>query len=83
MGVMEVVRAEARAHRTVLIDAREKDGSQEAREIEPYSLRPGQSDTRLMFWCLKRNGMRSLLVGNILSAEPTGRAFEPRYPVEL
>jgi predicted DNA-binding transcriptional regulator YafY len=80
---LQIIRQEARAHRTVLIDGRERDGTRESREVEPYSLRPGKTDTRLMFWCLKRNGMRSLLVRNILSAQPTGHTFAPRYPIEL
>jgi predicted DNA-binding transcriptional regulator YafY len=78
-----LIRREARAHRTVIVDALEKDGTREAREIEPYSLRPGKSDDRLMFWCLKRDGMRNLLVHNIVAASETGRPFTPRYPVEL
>lgn len=36
-----------------------------------------------MFFCLERNDWRSVLVGNIVSATPTGRSFAPRYPVEL
>lgn len=83
MSVLEIIRTEARAHRTVVVDALEKDGSRESREIEAYSLRPGQEDARLMFWCLKRDAMRSLLVHNILRATPTGRTFVPRYPIEL
>lgn len=80
---MDVIRTEARAHRTVLIEGIEKDGTRERREIEPYSLRPGLIAERLMFWCLKRDGLRSLLVPNIIRAEPTNRSFVPRYPVEL
>jgi predicted DNA-binding transcriptional regulator YafY len=80
---LDVISREARAHKTVVVDAYEKDGSRESREIEPYSLRPGKSDDRLMFWCLERNGLRSLLVGNIVSATPTGQSFLPRYPIEL
>ncbi len=83
MDPLSLIRHEARARRTVMIDGVEKDGSRELREIEAYSLRPGKTDTRLMFWCPKRNGTRSLLVRNILGARATGRVFVPRYPVEL
>ena len=78
-----MIRAEARAHRTVVLDAYEKDGTRERREIEPYSVRPGKASDRLLFWCLERDGIRSLLIPNILDAVPTGRSFMPRYPVEL
>lgn len=81
--VFDVIAEEARANRTVIIEAREKDGSQETREIEPYSIRPGEDEDRLMFYCLKREGTRSILLSNLLSAKPTGRGFEPRFDVEL
>ncbi len=80
---MDVIAEEARARRTVLLDAYKKDGSREQREIEPYSIRPGKEQPRLMFFCLERSATRSVLVGNIVTAVPTGRSFEPRYPIEL
>lgn len=80
---LDVVVGEARAHRTVVIEVAEKDGSVETREIEPYSIRPGKEEDRLVYYCLMRNGTRSVLLANLLSAEPTGRTFEPRYDVEL
>lgn len=83
MNAIDLIRYEARAGRTVLIDAYEKDGSRETREIEAYSFRPGKTDMRLMFWCLKRNDMRSVLIHNIVTATATGRSFVPRFPVEL
>jgi len=81
--VLEVIAQEARANRTVLIEGRKKDGSEESREIEAYSIREGKDDDVLVFFCLKRQNTRSLLLSNILSAEPTGNSFEPRYEVEL
>lgn len=81
--VLEVIVEEARANRTVLIEGRKKDGTEESREIEPYSIREGKEDDVLVFFCLKRQATRSLLVSNIVAAEPTGNSFEPRYDVEL
>lgn len=80
---LDTIIDEARAHRTVAIAAYKKDGSRESREIEPYSIRPGQDADRLMFFCLERKAMRSILLPNIVSATPTGQAFVPRYPVEF
>ena len=80
---LNIIAQEARAHRTVLLDAYKKDGSRESREIEPYSIRPGQDADRLMFFCLERNAMRSILLPNIIDATPTGRTFVPQYPVEF
>jgi predicted DNA-binding transcriptional regulator YafY len=80
---IDFISEEARAHRTVIIEAQEKDGSVETREIEPYSIRPGKEDDRLMFHCLERDATRSILLSNLLAAEATGRSFAPRYEVEL
>lgn len=82
-NVLDVIAEQARAHRTVLIEGRKKDGTEESREVEPYSIRKGREGDLLVFFCLKREATRSLLLDNILSAEPTGRSFEPRYEVEL
>ena len=83
MDVLAVIGAEARAARTVLLTAREADGSVETREVEPYSLRPGSHGPRLFYWCCEKQGIRNAYVDSILSAEPTGNSFAPRYPVEL
>jgi predicted DNA-binding transcriptional regulator YafY len=40
---MDLISQAARANRTVLMTARELDGSIETREVEPYSLRRGAS----------------------------------------
>jgi hypothetical protein len=84
-SVMDVVIREARAYRTVLLTARESDGSVESREVEPYSIRPGGpgKPDRLFAYCLERSGTRSWHIPNIISAEATGREFEPQWPVEL
>jgi len=57
MDPMDIIAAEARENRTVVLTAIESDGSSETREVEPYSLRPGGTDrpeTRLFYYCLKR-----------------------------
>jgi predicted DNA-binding transcriptional regulator YafY len=80
---LQTIRAAARSRSTVIVEAYEKDGSREVREIEPYSLRPGRTAERLMFYCLKRDAWRSLLVPNIVRAQETGRTFTPREQIEL
>lgn len=83
MGPMQIVEREAREHRTVVIRARELDGTVEQREVEPYSLRPTARGPLLHYWCLTKDVHRSVHVPNLLSAAPTGRAFVPRWAVEL
>jgi predicted DNA-binding transcriptional regulator YafY len=83
---MDVIVAEAREQRTVSLTARELDGSVETREVEPYSLRPGGQDRpepRLFYYCLEKDGTRNTYVSNIISAEPTGQSFTPRWDIEL
>jgi len=83
MTPLELITREGRAHRTVVIRGYELDGSSETREIEPYSLRLKRRGWLLYFWCLKHHGLRCLYVQNIVGAQPTGRSFTPRRPVEL
>lgn len=80
----DLITFEARAGRTVLLTAREADGSVEIREIEPYSLRPGRDGLpRLFYFCRKKQGTRNTYLTNIIAVAPTGNSFSPRWPVEL
>lgn len=85
MDLLDVVRGSARKLNTVVLTARESDGSVETREVEPYSLRPGAAGKapRLMAFCLTRQEIRGWNITNILDAVPTGKTFSPRWPIEL
>ena len=83
MSALTTIQQEAHELRTVIIDAYKKDGTREQREVEAYSIRQGVSGDRLMFYCLKRDDWRSLLVSNIIAARPTGTPFTPRERVEF
>jgi predicted DNA-binding transcriptional regulator YafY len=83
MNALETIRHAAREHRTVLLTAREKDGSIESREAEPYSIRPAKNGPRLFYWCHTRNALRSTQLTNIVDARPTNRTFSPRWTIEL
>jgi hypothetical protein len=84
MGPLDLITAEARAGRTVLLTASEADGSVETREIEPYGLRPGKDgQPRLFYFCLEKLGTRNTYLSNIILVAPTGNSFSPRWPVEL
>jgi predicted DNA-binding transcriptional regulator YafY len=68
---------------TIIITAREEDGSIETREAEPYSYRnKGGHD---LFFCydIEKDGTRSFRVENIISVEETENSFTPRWPVEV
>jgi predicted DNA-binding transcriptional regulator YafY len=80
---LAVIAQEAKASRTVIIDASELDGSREVREVEPYSLRQRSTGVLFFAWCLEREEIRSWRVENLNSAQPTGRSFAPRFDVEF
>jgi len=78
-----IIGAAGRNCHTIMITAREKDGSVETREAEPYSYRI-KGDNEL-FYCydITKQGFRSLIVNNIISVKETNNAFSPRWPVEV
>ena len=83
MSELDLLVAEARNHRTVVLTASERDGSIETREIEPYSIRRIKGRDRLFYYCLKKAGLRNAPVDRIITVERTGQKFVPRWPVEL
>ena len=80
---LPVIREAARARRAVVIDAYDERGARERRRIEPYSVRVYADGARLFFFCLKRGGIRSVLLPDIVAARVTRCSFEPRRPIEL
>lgn len=83
MEFLDLIKEEARNNRTVMLTAVEADGSVETREVEPYSLRPGDGDQRLYYYCLTKEGIRNTYLHNIQAVSPTGNEFNPRWPIEL
>ncbi len=68
---------------TILIRAREEDGSIELREAEPYSYRIKGGYELFFCYDIAKCGTRSFVVSRIISVEETGRSFTPRWPVEV
>jgi predicted DNA-binding transcriptional regulator YafY len=83
MDPIETIVEAARRRQTVIITAREKDGSVGTREVEPYSLRSKGEGALFFAWCLTRNRIRSWYLNNVLTAEVTGKVYAPRFPVEF
>ena len=83
MGVLDTISSAGRNRHTIILVAREKDGSVESREAEPYSYR--SKDGNELFYCfdINKNGMRCFTIGNIISVEETSNSFNPRFPVEV
>jgi predicted DNA-binding transcriptional regulator YafY len=68
---------------TIIMMAREKDGSVETREAEPYSYRFTNGHELFFCYDINKRGMRSFIVSNIISVEETSSDFNPRYSVEI
>lgn len=83
MNVNQVIASAGRNRHTILLTAREKDGSIETREAEPYSYHFEKG--RQYFYCydVRKRGIRKFLVSNITSVVETNNTFVPRWPVEV
>jgi predicted DNA-binding transcriptional regulator YafY len=83
MSIKQIIASAGRNRHTIILTAREKDGSIETREAEPYSYRNEKG--REYFYCydVHKRGTRKFLVSNIISVEETESTFVPRWPVEV
>lgn len=83
MSIKDIISSAGNNGHTIIITAREKDGSVETREAEPYSYR--EKGGHELFFCydIAKQGMRSFIVSNIISVEETNNSFSPRWPVEV
>lgn len=68
---------------TIIIKAREKDGTVETREAEPYSYRFNGGEEKFFCFDIKKDGIRNFAVSNIISVQETQNSFTPRWPVEV
>ncbi|WBA13684.1 WYL domain-containing protein [Salinivibrio proteolyticus] len=83
MSIKDTIHSAGKNLHTIMITAREKDGSVETREAEPYSYRMTAGTEKFFCYDIQKDGIRNLLVSNILSVEETNSSFEPRWPVEV
>jgi predicted DNA-binding transcriptional regulator YafY len=83
MSVKQIIASAGRNLHTIILTAREEDGSIETREAEPYSYRfKGGHE---LFYCydIVKQGTRSFVVARIISVEETVSSFAPRWPIEV
>lgn len=83
MSVKDTISQAGRKHHTVILRAREADGSVETREAEPYSYRFRGGREFVYCYDVGKRGIRQFAIENILSVEETGNTFQPRWPVEV
>ena len=83
MSIKDIIHSAGQNHHTILLTAREKDGSVETREAEPYSYRITAGTEKFFCYDIRKDGTRNLLVSNLISAEETNNTFTPRWNVEV
>lgn len=69
--------------KTIIITAREEDGSVETREAEPYSYRFKGGHELFFCYDIAKQGTRSFVVSRIISVEVTTNSYTPRWAVEV
>ena len=82
-NIKQIISSAGKNKHTIILQAREKNGSVETREAEPYSYRFKKGHELFFCYDIAKHGTRSFLVQNIISVEETNRAFTPRYPIEV
>ncbi|WP_133011805.1 hypothetical protein [Marinomonas flavescens] len=83
MSIKDIIHSAGKNHHTIILTAREKDGSVETREAEPYSYRITAGTEKFFCYDIRKGGTRNLLVSNLISAEETNNTFIPRWNVEV
>ncbi|NRB81782.1 MAG: hypothetical protein HRU38_24505 [Saccharospirillaceae bacterium] len=83
MSIKEDIHSAGQNLHTIIITAREKDGSIETREAEPYSYRVTAGSEKFFCYDINKGGTRNMFVSNIISVEETENNFEPRWDVEV
>jgi len=83
MSIKQVIASAGKNLHTIIITAREEDGSVETREAEPYSYRFKGGHELFFCYDIAKQGTRSFVVARIISVEETANSFAPRWPVEV
>ena len=83
MSTKDVIHSVGQNLHTVIITARESDGSIETREAEPYSYRTTDGTEKFFCYDVNKGGTRNFFVSNIISVEETQNSFTPRWEVEV
>lgn len=83
MSVKEVIASAGKNLHTIILTAREEDGSIETREAEPYSYRVKGGHELFYCYDIAKQGIRSFVVAQIISVEETAHSFSPRWPIEV
>ena len=84
-SIMDRIQEAGQRKKVIWLEATEKDGSVEPREVEPYSFRDRGKDGSLLFfgWDIQKDQIRAFRVDRILNVSILDKSFRPRFPVEF
>lgn len=83
MSIKDIIHKAGQNLHTIMITASEKDGSIETREAEPYSYRVTAGTEKFFCYDINKDGIRNVLLSNIISVEETQNSYAPRWDVEV
>lgn len=83
MTIKDTIASAGRNRHTIIIKAREDNGTVETREAEPYSYRVTGGSEKFYCYDINKQGMRNFHVSKIISVEETSNVFTARWPVEV
>lgn len=83
MSIKQVIASAGKNLHTIIITAREEDGSVETREAEPYSYRVKGGHELFFCFDIAKQGTRSFIVEQIITVEETAHSFTPRWAIEV
>lgn len=83
MSFKNIIASAGRNLHTIIITAREDDGSVEKREAEPYSYRITAGTEKFFCYDIQKGGTRNFHVSKIISVTETNNKFTPRWKVEV
>lgn len=83
MSIKQTIASAGRNLHTIIITAKEDNGTIETREAEPYSYRFNGGTEKFYCYDIQRGGIRNFHVSNIISVDETTNKFTPRWAVEV
>lgn len=83
MSLRDTIQRAGRNCHTIIITAKEQNGTIETREAEPYSYRSKGEHELFFCYDINKCGTRSFIITNIISVEETNNSFIPRWDIEV
>lgn len=83
MYIKKIIASAGQNLHTVIITAKEDNGTIEIREAEPYSYRTTGGTEKFFCYDIAKGGIRNFHVHKIISVEETQNSFIPRWPIEV